>query len=149
MSRSKYALTGGFRIETIKSGHPAYSLAASTDRAITITVPETSNWLIMHGCEFIQTTGTAGNRQPQLSVFNNDGTVNTFFRNSPNVVAASSLLFQNYFAGTVDTTITNFTSNIAIPHLILDGGSSLVLKFASGIDAADTHTFALMVKELA
>lgn len=150
MARSKFSHSEDeFRLETVKAGHPAFALSANTQRTVTITVPTGAIWEPVFGCSFISTTATVGARAMQISCLDSGGVVNTYFKNTPVSVAASSVTFINYFTGGGDLALTNLTQDVFIPRFVMDAGSKITFQFSTGVDAADTHTLCLIVKEYA
>jgi hypothetical protein len=147
MARSKFGYSDEcFRIESVKTGHPAFVASADIQRSIVITVPAGALWEFLYGWDSITSTATVGTRVLQIIVRDTASTI-VLLRNAPITVAASSVL--NTVLGDVGTDGSSSTSTAfaTLPKLIFPEGYTLTLRVATGIDVADVHTFAGVVKE--
>lgn len=150
MARDKFSYDeDNFRLVTVKQGHPAYVAAGDSAKTITITVPTGAVWKLVHGVSFFTTSATVGARIIQIQATDNGGSNTTYFRNTTITLAASTVQYANFYNGGADSALSNNTQDCSVPPFIMDGGSKLIIKFAVGVDAADTHVFTGIFRELA
>lgn len=148
MARSKFGYNAdSFRIVHIVPTSPAYTPATGTNRAVVITVPDGAIWEVMLIRDNYTATAAVGTRQNLIFV--QDTALNfMYLRVHPITFGASSALTVHAYPGTVDSTVGVVnTATMSLPTLVVPEKYVFGFNLLSGVDAADTHTVSMLVKE--